>query len=104
MTKFWGKIGFNRGATEGEPGILTPTIEEVQVAGNMRLEGARWRNHELGDSVTARHVLSIVAPEDSTIDFAEAAYICWQNQKWSIVAIKYLRPRVELTLGGLYNG
>ncbi len=104
MTKFWGTIGINCGATEGEPGILIPTIEEVQVAGNMRLEGARWRNHELGDSVTAKHVLSIVTPEDSTIDFAEAVYICWQNQKWSIVAIKYLRPRVELTLGGLYNG
>ncbi len=104
MAKFWGTIGINRGAIEGEPGILTPNIEEVQVAGNMRLEGARWRNHELGDSVTARHVLSIVTLEDSTINFAEAVYISWQNQKWSVVAIKYIRPRIELTLGGLYNG
>lgn len=104
MTKFWGKIGFNRGDTEGEPGIFTSTIEEVEVSGKMRLEGARWQNHELGGTIAAKHVLSIVTPEDSTIDFAEAVYICWQNQKWSIVAIKYLRPRIELTLGGLYNG
>jgi hypothetical protein len=104
MTKFWGTIGINHGAVEGDPGIFTPTIEEVEVAGNMRLESARWQNHELGDSVTAKHVLSIVTPEDSKIDFAEAVYIHWQNQKWSVVAIKYMRPRVELTLGGLYNG
>jgi hypothetical protein len=104
MAKFWGKIGINRGSTEGDPGIFTPTIEEVEVSGEMRLVGARWQNHELGDTVAARHVLSIITPEDSTIDFAEAVYIYWKNQKWSIISIQYKRPRIELRLGGLYNG
>jgi len=104
MTKFWGKIGIKRRLVEGEPGIFTPVIDELVVSGKMRLEGARWQNHELGDSITAKHVLSIVTPENSTIDFAEAVYIWWKNQKWSITAIAYKRPRVELTLGGLYNG
>jgi len=104
MAKFWGKIGINRGAVEGAPGIFTPTIEEVEVSGEMRLIGARWSNHELGDSVSAKHVLSIITPEDSTIDFTEVVYIVWQGRNWSVRTIQYKRPRVELTLGGKYNG
>ena len=103
MAKFWGKIGINRGAVVGEPGIFTPTIKEVEVAGEMRLIGARWQNHELGDTVSARHVLSIITPEDSDIDYAEAVYVEWKGQKWSIVSIEYKRPLVELRLGGKYN-
>jgi len=104
MTKFWGKIGINRGPQEDAPGIFVPVIEEVEVAGELRNLGARWQNHELGGTVSARHVLSIVTPEDSIIDFTEVVYIWWQNRKWSVVAIEYKRPRIELTLGGLYNG
>lgn len=104
MSKFWGKIGINRGPVEGTPGIFTPTIEEVEVAGEMRLIGARWQNHELGDTVSAKHVLSIITPEDSDIDYAEVVYVLWKGQKWSIVSIQYKRPRVELRLGGKYNG
>jgi hypothetical protein len=104
MTKFWGSIGINRGPQETDPGIFEESIEEVEVAGEMRNLGARWQNHELRDTVSARHVLSIVTPEDSIIDFTEVAYVIWQGQKWSVTAIEYKRPRIELTLGGLYNG
>lgn len=104
MTKFWGSIGINRGPEETAPGIFEQTIEEVEVAGEMRNLKARWQSHELRDTVSARHVLSVVTPEDSIIDFIEVVYIIWQGRKWSVVSIEYKRPRIELTLGGLYNG
>lgn len=104
MSKFWGKIGINRGPKEGDPGIFKQVIEEAEVAGEIRNLGARWQNHELGDTVSARHVLSIVTPEDSIVEFTEVVYVWWQGRKWSVIAIEYKRPRIELTLGGLYNG
>ena len=104
MSKFSGSIGINRGAIETAPGIFEPTIEEVEVVGEIRNQVARWQSHEQRDTVSARHVLSIVTPEDSIIDFTEVVYIIWQGRKWSAVAIQYKRPRIELTLGGLYNG
>jgi hypothetical protein len=104
MTKFSGFIGINRGAIETAPGIFEPTMEEVEVVGEIRNQAARWQSHEQRDTVSAKHVLSIVTPEDSIIDFTEVAYVIWQDRKWSVVAIQYKRPRIELTLGGLYNG
>jgi hypothetical protein len=104
MTKFRGSIGIDRGSVETSPGIFEPSIEEVEVTGEMRNMSARWQDHEQRDTVSARHVLSIVTPEDSIIDFAEVVYIIWQSQKWSVRSIQYKRPRIELTLGGKYNG
>ena len=104
MTKFRGSIGIDRGSVETSPGIFEPTIEEVEVTGEMRNQSARWRSHEQGDSVSARHALSVVTPESSIIDFSEVVYVIWQSRKWSVVSIEYKRPRIELTLGGLYNG
>lgn len=105
MAKFWGIIGIKRGSVETDPGIFEESIEEVKVAGEMRNLSARWQGHEQRDTVSAKHVLSIVTPEDSMqIDFTEVVYVVWQGRKWSVVAIQYNRPRIGLTLGGLYNG
>lgn len=104
MTKFRGNIGINRGPEETDPGIFVQEIVEVEVTGEIRGLGARWQNAEMRDSLRARHVLSIITPEDSIVDFTEVVYIWWQAQKWSVVSIEYKRPRIELRLGGLYNG
>ena len=104
MTKFRGSIGIDRGSVESSPGIFEPLIEDVEVTGELRNPTASWRGHEQRDTVSARHVLSIVTPEDSIIDFSEVVYVIWQGQKWSVVSIQYKRPRIELTLGGKYNG
>jgi len=104
MARFWGLLGLNRGYTETSPGTFTNVIDEVEVNGEMRKQNIRWSNAEMRDSISAKTVLSIVTPEDSVIDFTEAVYVIWMGKKWSILAIDYIRPRVELTLGGFYNG
>lgn len=104
MTKFRGSIGIDRGSVETSLGIFEPEIEEVEITGEMRNLRARWQGHEQRDSVSARHVLSIVTPESSIIDYTEVVYVVWQSRNWSVVSIEYKRPRIELTLGGLYNG
>ena len=104
MTKFRGSIGIDRGSKETSPGIFEPFIEEIEVTGEIRNQTARWQGHEQRDTVSARHVLSIVTPETSIVDFTEVVYVVWQSRKWSVISIQYKRPRVELGLGGLYNG
>lgn len=105
MTKFRGSIGINRGYKESSvPGDYQAEIEEIEVVGEIRGQGARWPNMSQGENVSARHVLSIVTPESTIIDYSEVVYILWQGLKWSVVDIQYKRPRIDLTLGGLYNG
>lgn len=104
MSRFRGYIGLNRGTKEIEPGIFEPVIEEVEVTGEIRHSGPRWSAQGMRDSLSARHVLSTVTPEDKIAEFTEVVYIWWQDRKWSVTEIEYKRPRIELTIGGLYNG
>ena len=104
MARYLGNIGINRGIFETSPGIPEVLIEEVEVQGEMRSLGLRWPEAGMGDQLSARHILSIVTPEDTIIDFTEVVWIEWQGRKWDVDSIEYKRPRVELGLGGLYSG
>lgn len=104
MTRFQGKIGMNRGPVETEPGIFTPTIEEIEVSGTMMSLSLRWPQAGMNDGLSAKHILSILVPESERIDYNEVVYVIWNDAKWSVVSISYERPRINLTLGGLYNG
>lgn len=93
-----------RSDVETEPGIFVNQIEEITVNGDIRSEKAGWGNMQANDTISLKHILSIITPEDSVIDFTEAVYVVWQGRKWSVVTIDYRRPRVELGMGALYNG
>lgn len=104
MPRFRGYIGLNRGPEETDPGIFVPVIQEIEVTGEIRYSGPRWTGQAMRDSLSAQHILSIVTPEDKVVEFTEVVYIWWQGRQWSVVSIEYERPRVKLTIGGLYNG
>jgi len=104
MTRFWGNIGINRGTQTTAPGIIENVIEEMKVKGEIRNVKASWSQQAMNDGIRMQHLLSVVTPEDSEIDFNEVVYIVWQGRKWAVTSIQYNRPRVELTMGGLYNG
>lgn len=104
MTKFRGNIGLNRGPVESDPGIFSQNIEDVEVTGDMMSLGLRWQGAGMQDTLKAKHILSIITPEEESVEFNEVVYVEWHSRKWSVVSIEYKRPRVNLTLGGLYNG
>lgn len=103
MMRFSGKIGIARGSLETSPGVFEKQFVEIEVTGTMRLVSARWASMESRDA-RAKHILSIIPPETSTVDINEVVYVWWKNRQWSVINIQYIHPRVSLTLGGLYNG
>lgn len=104
MARFWGIVGLNRGTQEVAPGILKEVIEEVEVKGDIYLNRGSWPNAGARTGISVNHVLSVVTPEDSDLELTEAVYVIWQKRKWAVQSIAFKRPRVDLTLGGLYNG
>lgn len=105
MARFSGHVGLRTDPVEVEPGIYDEGIEDRPITGDILLKPTRWSGGELSqDSVRANHEVSFIIPETTLSDFAEVVYVVWQNRKWSVTAIQYMRPRLKLTLGGLYNG
>jgi hypothetical protein len=101
--RFSGNIGIASGQIEPSPGVFEEQFEEIKVTGTMRRNSARWSSMKSSEP-RAKHILSIIPPETSTVDINEVVYIWWKGRKWSVVDIEYIHPRVQLTLGGLYNG
>jgi len=101
--RFSGKIGIALGPKETSPGIHEEQFKEIEVTGTVRRDNARWSSMKSRDA-RAKHILSMFPPESSTVDINEVVYIWWKNRRWSVIDIEYLPPRVQLTLGGLYNG
>ena len=104
MTRYHGVIGIKGPPIETAPGIWESKIVEHTVVGDILLKPSRWSGQELSqDKITANHILSLFASE-SMAYYADIVYIVWQGQKWVVTKVEYLRPRVKLTLGGLYDG
>jgi len=105
VARFYGAIGIKRPAVEITPGVYKITIDERMMVGDILNKPVRWSGGELSqDSVKANHVVSLIASESMMEDFTEVAYIIWQSKKWTVTSVEYVRPRVLLTLGGVYNG
>ncbi len=103
--RYRGIVGVKGAPIETAPGVFVPDIIEHTVSGNMQTKGVRWRAGELSqDSVRANHVLSVIAPASMMDDFSDILYVEWQNRKWTVTTIEYAHPRIQLTLGGVYDG
>ncbi len=105
MSRYNGKLGVRLPPVETEPGILTQDIVELDITGDIFLSKLRWQSGELlQDTVTANHTISCIVPEELESNFGGVVYATWQNQKWSVRTIEYNRPRIVMSLGGIYNG
>ena len=101
--RFSGNIGIARGPQETSAGIYQEQFDEIDVKGTMRRSSARWPNMK-SNEVRAKHILSIIPPESSTVDINEVVYVWWKGRRWSVIDIGAEPPRILLSLGGLYNG
>lgn len=105
MARFAGIVGMKEDPIETSPGIFEVVVTEKKVSGEIIYKPVRWTSGELSqDGVTVNHSLSILADASSLEDFSKAAYVEWQGVRWTVTAIDYRRPRIFLTLGGIYNG
>ena len=102
--KFYGTIGF---AVEAEtaPGVWKTKTEEVQVYGDVLSNTRRWDNGtEINSDLTVSNKISVVASRFVYEHLGVMRWLLWNGTRWKISSAEIVRPRVILTLGGVYNG
>lgn len=103
MAKWCGKIGY--GITEEtEPGVWEQTIVEKKYYGDsLNLKKANVNSGDVNDNVIVNNSISILADPFARNNFCNMLYVEFMGVKWKIdnVTVKY--PRLELSLGGVYN-
>lgn len=102
--KFYGKIGYAE-SVETSPGVWKEKITEREYYGDIirnarRLENGEWLN----DDINVNNTISIVADAYLYEHFFNIRYVEWMHSRWKVSNVEVQRPRLVLTIGGLYNG
>lgn len=104
MAKFYGQIGYAT-TSETAPGVWTEHLTERNYAGDILKLTRRWESGEhLNDNLAINNIFSIVADPFAYQNFHSMRYIKWMGAYWKITNIEVQRPRLILTIGGVYNG
>jgi hypothetical protein len=105
MAKFHGKIGYSK-TTESEtaPGVFEEVITEYTYSGDVIRDTRRWeKSNNLNDNLNISNLFSVVGDWYSYENFSQMRYITYMGAKWKITSVEIQRPRLILTVGGVYN-
>lgn len=104
MAKFYGSIGFAT-MVETSPGVYEEQIVERNYCGDInRISSRTQPTNQLNDNVTMSMEFSIVADLYAIKHYHLMRYVKFRDVAWTITSITEQRPRLILSVGGVYNG
>lgn len=104
MARFHGEVGYVEtvetapGVHEEQPTERTYFGDEVRIARRLQQED------EVNPNVVLQNSISIVADAYANEHIFAIRYVRWQGTLWNVTKVDIQRPRLILTLGGVYNG
>ena len=105
--KFYGVVGYGE-SVEGtglREGIWEDVIVEKPYYGDVTRNTRRWdANEKVLDDLNVSNTISIVADAFAYQHFFSMKYVEWMGTRWKISSVEVQRPRIILTIGGVYNG
>lgn len=106
MGKFYGVIGFGVSQeVDGYGKWDQPDIVERKYHGDILLNSRSWQSTEnLNDDLVITNQFSIVADSYAYKHFGDIRYIKWMGNLWKVNRVEVSRPRLTLSIGGVYNG
>jgi len=104
MAKYYGKIGYSI-RQETVPGVWEESIVEKPFCGEQTGVKSKWQtSSNLNDNIDIPNQLSIVADPFAMQYFYNIRYIEYLGCKWEVQSVEIIRPRLILSIGGVYNG
>lgn len=106
MNKFYGIVGYAETAETNSPGIWVDKITERNYYGDVLRNTSRWEtvSGQLNDNLNVNNSISILADAYAYDHFSEIRYVEWMGARWTVTNVEVQRPRLLLTIGGVYNG
>lgn len=104
MSKFYGKIGFEE-LSETSPSVYTPTIVERCYSGDLTRNYRRLDSGDgVNDDISLSNEISFIADPYALNHFHTIRYVTWHGARWRVTGAEEKFPRINLTIGGVYNG
>lgn len=105
MARFHGKVGFSS-SVESAPGVYVDEITEREYYGDVIRESKRWSSdpQKVNDDLKLDNRVSIVSDDFANLNWPQIKYVVMGGAYWKVSSVEIQRPRLILSLGGLYNG
>lgn len=104
MAVFYGAVGYID-AIETNPDVFEEKPVERMYKGRLTKNTRRLENGiGLNDNVTISNTISIIADPYAINHMHTIRYVKWRGVAWKVTNVEAKPPRLNLTLGGVYNG
>ena len=104
MAKWYGEIGFAK-TVETKPGVWIEQITKRNYYGDVTRDSRRLQTADkLNDNVNISNQISIISDPYANENFHSMRYAFYMGTRWKITDIEVQYPRLNLTLGGVWNG
>lgn len=109
MARFYGTIGFVRSCEtdpENHPGVWEEITEERNYYGDVYQNSRHsiQNGNTIIDTPMISNRFSIVADTFANSHIGAMKYVRMYGVLWKITNVEIQRPRIILTVGGIYNG
>lgn len=102
MSKYCGKIGYVE-TYESAPGVWSERVTERTYYGDVIENSRRLENTGVNSDILINNTISIVADAYAYENISNMRYVTWMGTKWLASSVKVSRPRLIITLGGIYH-
>lgn len=104
MNRWYGKVGYIE-TVETEPGIWEEQETVREYYGEFVKKSSRFQvSGNVNDDRDVTVELSVVADPYLDLHFSSVRYVEFGGVRWKVNTIEPQRPRMILSLGGVYNG
>lgn len=104
MTKFAGLVGY---VTQEEkvPGIWSMVEDPKMMKGDVIRQSSSIQNdNKVNSDIALNHRVSLFGDPYAFNNYYKLKWIDLDGRKWEIASVEIQRPRIIVTLGGLWNG
>lgn len=103
MARYHGYVGYAIDV-EAYPGVWEEQISEHEYFGDVVKNRMNiQQNGNINAKITISNSISIIGDPFAYEHVYAMRYVTYLNKKWTITNIDIQRPRLILTIGGLYN-
>jgi len=104
LAKFKGRVGYAETVDTGN-GIWEHTIVERIYSGDITRNTRRYEETDkVNDNYILNNEISLVADPYAFANFHKLRWIELFGEKWRINTAEVNRPRIKITVGGVWNG
>lgn len=102
--RYYGKIGYGL-SVQTSPGVTEKQVKEISYYGDLLTNYIRHDStNNLNDDINISNRLSLLADPYAFSHSQNILYAVVDGEKWKVTGVERARPRLILTLGGVYNG